>query len=264
VRRHFIEVFSWLPAQSGRWQLLWRVFEVVRNDLVSVTSETLTTIAAERPPVDPPMNLHEMARLRVNDAGNAEWTVMSGPNRRSEVIESEAERQERLTRERVRQAAEKRVDWTRRSDPRRPPTLTYADADGCGNVFVYGWSDDRAEVIAVRANKDVLGLSTAPRTFDLTSQQPALELLVHVYERPVRSWPFCTDAGVQTPAEEVWRLVRGTVTIELLPPGVGTRTPYLYRATIQIVGAELVNAAGVRVRQVQPISLTAIVGGVFG
>jgi hypothetical protein len=33
-----------------------------------------------------------------------------------------------------------------------------------------------------------------------------------------------------------------------------------YRATVRIVGAEFVSESGVRVRQVQPITLTAMVG----
>jgi hypothetical protein len=40
--------------------------------------------------------------------------------------------------------------------------------------------------------------------------------------------------------------------------------PHLYRVTIRIDGAEFVNAAGVRIRQVQPITLSALAGSMFG
>jgi hypothetical protein len=264
TRRHFIEFSMWLPGQNGQWMLIWRVFEVVRHDLVPITSATLATISGERPTTGLSMDVHGMARLRVNDRGDPEWAVLSGPDQRSEVIESDAERREKAEQTREGQADEARVEWKRRSDTRRAPTLIYADADGCANVFMYGWSGDRTEAIAIRADKDLLGLSTAPRMFDLASQQPGLDLLVHVYEQPVRSWPFCTDAGSPHASEETWRATRGTVTIELSPRGVRARSPFAYRATIRIVGAEFVNAAGVRVKQVQPITLSAIVGWMTG
>jgi hypothetical protein len=262
--RHFIEFFTWIPGQKAQtWTLLWRVFEVVRDGLIEITVAELGTISAERPPVGPFLDVHAMARLRVNDSGEAEWAVLSGPNQGSEVIESEAEKRERDEQVRARRAAEAGVDWTRVRDGQRAPTLMYSDADGCANLFVYGWSTDRTEAITIRADRALLGLATEPRTFDVALQQANLELQVHVYSRPRRTWPFCTDVIVREPtdSEGTWTAIRGTVTIDLSPPGVRARAPSEYRATIRIVGAEFVNVAGVRVNQVQPITLTAIVGG---
>jgi hypothetical protein len=85
-----------------------------------------------------------------------------------------------------------------------------------------------------------------------------------VYERPVQHWPFCTDVVFPAAPEETWRVTRGTVTVELSQPSVSARAPFLYRATIRIVGAEFVNGSGVRVKQTQPITLTAMVGSVAG
>jgi hypothetical protein len=93
--------------------------------------------------------------------------------------------------------------------------------------------------------------------------QTGLEVVVHVYERPLRSWPFCTDVGMSE-MTEAWRATRGTVAVELSAPGIRGREPNLYRATIRIVGAEFVNSSGVRVKQVRPITLTAIVGWLSG
>ncbi len=64
--------------------------------------------------------------------------------------------------------------------------------------------------------------------------------------------------------EETWRATRGSITIELSPPGIRASAPFLYRATIRLVGAEFVNSAGVRVQERQPITLTALVGGFAG
>jgi hypothetical protein len=64
--------------------------------------------------------------------------------------------------------------------------------------------------------------------------------------------------------EEVWRPIRGTVTIELAPTPFPVRAPHLYPATIRITGAQFVNRSGVRIDQTAPITLTAIVGAFFG
>ena len=155
------------------------------------------------------------------------------------------------------------MDWTRVRDAARTPALTYSDGDGCGNAFLYAWSDDRTEAITVRFDKNRLEFSTTPRTLDAAVQKTDLEVVVHVFERPLRSWPFCTDVTVQEGPVETWRAVGGTVTIALSTPGVRAQ-PWLYRATIHIVGAEFVSATGLRVRQTQPIVLTATVGSVLG
>ena len=261
--RHFIEFFTLTPAENNLWLLMWFLYEVVRDDLVSITRDELAIIPSERPPTD--LDTSGMARVRITDTGDAEWAVLTGSHPRSEIIETEAERQEASERSRARQEADSQVDWTRAPDPYRPPALNYSDADGCGNLFVYGWSADRTEAITISAGKDVLQLSTVARTFDLAAQGTDFELLVHVFERAVRSWPFCNDvryANDRPP--ETWRAIGGTATIELSPPGARAGAPHLYRATIRVVGAEFVNATGGRVRQVRPITLTAFVGGYIG
>jgi hypothetical protein len=264
AQRHFIEFFMWEPVPTqGAWSLNWLLFEVIRDDLLLIASDALTTSASARPPLD--LDTSEMARVQVTDTGDAEWAVRTGSNPRSELIETEAERQETSRQNSARQAADSEVDWTRAPDPYRPPGLNYSDADGCGDLFVYGWSADRTEAITMRADKDVLQLSTAARTFDLAAQGTDFELLVHVFERAVRSWPFCNDVrSANDRPPETWRATGGTVTIELSPLGVLARSPHLYRATIRVVGAEFVNATGGRVRQVRPITLTAFVGGYIG
>jgi hypothetical protein len=268
MRRHFIEAPLWVPGHDDQtWTLTWNLFEVVRDELVTIAAEPTVVVSAQRPPTDPSFDVHKVAMVRVNDHGDAEWSVFAGPHPRTEPIEFDAARQEDRQLGRARTLAFAHVDWTRTGDLRRAPRLTYADADGCGNakMLLYGWSDDRTEAIAVRADKALLQLSTTPKTLDVATTSGGLELALHVYERPVRSWPFCTDVTILPAAsEETWRATRGTVTIELSPPGIRARAPSLYRATIRIVGAEFVDASGVRVTQQQAITLTAIVGGMGG
>jgi hypothetical protein len=260
MRRHFIESFTWVPGPERKWTLYWGVQEVTREDLVTVAGEELATVSGERPPDVSLADIRQMVRLRVNADGDAEWEVTSGLNPRAEVIESEAERKEVAEQVRRRASAEAKVDWKSERDVARPPSLTYVDAEGCGHLFLYGWSADFAEAITVRADRNLLQLSTTPRTFDLAVQRTDLEVIVRLFEHPKRQ-PFCTDVIIRDGRPEAaWTAVGGIVTIELSPPGVRARQPYLYRAAIRIVGAEFVGPTGARVRQTQPITLTAVVG----
>lgn len=257
IRRHFIEFFTWMPGGAS-WTLFWRVCEVVRDELVTVTTAPLVSVIAERPPAE--FEVRDVAQLRVDESGYAEWAVLSGPNAEMQLIETEEERREISEQKRSRVAAEARVEWDRVSEVRRAPALLYSDADGCGNIWVYGWSSDRMETITVRADRDLLTLWAGPRAFDLASPLSGLEIRVQVYERPLRSWPFCTDVGgTSTGLQESWKAVAGTVTIELTPPVVRARDPWAYRAAIRIDGLEVVSASGARARQLQPITFTAIV-----
>lgn len=75
-----------------------------------MTTQELETKPAERPLPD--RDVHELARVRLNDEGDAEWTIHTSSAEETQVIESEAERQERREQARARAAAEARVDWT--------------------------------------------------------------------------------------------------------------------------------------------------------
>jgi hypothetical protein len=264
TRRHFIEIFVWRQSADWQtWKLEWNLFEVVRDELIGITTADTLMTSASKPSADPPSNLHDLASVRVNDDGNAEWVVRDG-RPKAQAIESDAERQEVRQLALTRKAADARVDWTRVPDIHRNPAMTYTDADGCGNTFTFGWSDDRTEAITVRADRDLLQLSTTAKTFDVAAQRSGLEIALHLYDRPLREWPFCTDVGRSGLHEEIWRATRGTITIELSQPGGRVRAPFLYRAAIRISGAEFVNDSGVRVREVLPITLTALVGGFGG
>jgi hypothetical protein len=265
TRRHFVDMFKWLPlAQARTWSLRWELIEVVRDALVPVTSQQLITATGDEPPVRGALDLESLVRLRVNDAGDPEFSVLTGATPRTAVVESDAEREawKRLSAQqsRARQDAA-RADPKRVFDVHRRPSLAYpADAaDGCGSAFVYGWTADRTEAIAVRADKELLQISTEG-TLDLARQTVGLDVRVHVYQRAMPSLPFCTDVGMPDVVEDVWRPTRGTVTVQLSPAGLPVRAPGRSRATIRISGAQFVSPDGVRVDQTQPITLTAIVG----
>lgn len=92
--RHFIEVFVWQPSgRSGPWNLQWHVFEVVRDEIITIeTAEEIATVNADAPPSRETFDLREYAVVRVDDEGNAEWAVLKGPRPRAQRIESNAER----------------------------------------------------------------------------------------------------------------------------------------------------------------------------
>jgi hypothetical protein len=259
TRRHFIEVAMWIPKTLQTWELFWRLFEVVRSELVPIAAEQVTTASGSEPPTE--IDLREFVQLRVNSDGEAEWAVTGKTPPVSHVIQSAADREAEIRRTRERQMRESKVDWDRVQDIHRSPSLLYADADGCAQmqVIVYGWSEDRAEAISVRADQRLLQLSTTPRSFDLSARSNGLDVMLHVYQRAVRRSPMCTDVGMPPNAVEQWHATSGTVTIQLETTARdGIARPY--RATVHIVGAEFISSTGQRVRQIGPISLTATVG----
>jgi len=264
IRRHFVDSFKWVPARQPRtWVLEWGLNEVVRDDLVSVASAQLTTAVGDEPPGKDAIDLDALVRLRVTDTGDAELAVLAGDKRQTRVIPSESDRQEmkRVSDQQSRAHQPPPPDEAKRvRDARRPPSFAYApeDADGCGNVFVYGWTRDRLEVMAVRADTQTLHVATTG-TFDLAVPRAGLDVRLHVYERAMG--PFCTDVAVGGIVEEEWRPTRGTVTVDVEPR---RRADGYYRATITISGAEFVNSSGVRVSMPQPVTLAALVGRMFG
>jgi len=267
--RHFTEVFAWQPGpDSASWKLRWQIFEIVADDIVRIdTPEAVITWDGAAPPSWDVFDVRQYAVLRVDDQGNAEWAVLKGDRPETERIESEAERREVREAARVRDEALKKVDWKRRDDVNRPPSGSYADADGCGWLQVYGWSADRTEAIVALASGPQPEALVQPGTFDLARDSASISVSVFVYPQPQRQFDFCSDARLVLPDElgpQTWRAVAGTMTIELSPPGVRARSPHLRRATITVMNLVLRNAAGQTVRVTGPVKLSALVGSVHG
>jgi hypothetical protein len=261
VTRHFIEMFMWYPSgMSGPWKLHWFIFEVVRDEIIQIdTPESLATVAGDvlsRTAFD----VRDHAVLRVDDSGQAEWAVLNGPHAETRSIESDAERREARDARQRRDAALKAVDWKRRQDVGRPPTMTVVDAEGCGFVQVYGWTADRAEAVVVSLNGSELGLSGSPAVFDLSRQLVNLSVAVHVYDTPRHQFDFCSDVRMPPPPDsvgpEIWHAVAGTIALEFSPPG--------RRATVTLNNVVLRNSAGRTLRVPHPVRLTAVVGSIGG
>jgi hypothetical protein len=259
--RRFLEVAAWVPSEDRDWHLAWTIVELVGPDLVPVTTRFLSMAVGPLPPDDLSLRLREVVDLRVNDAGEAEWAIV-GLDEQPEVIETAAMRREINQRDRRRKAAAKRIKSETRHDPDRAPSLAYTDADGCGDVLMYGWTAERAEWIAIRADKEALQLSTTPRIFDLAQPQVDIDVVTDVFESPRDQWGLCGEAALQPEGErqERWHAVAGTVTIQLSQPGISARNPGQYRTSVQIDNAEFMGPTGERVRSPRPIRMNAVTG----
>ncbi len=268
--RHFVQMFAWQPAgrSAQQWHLICQLFEIVRDQIIHL--EILGPLAdadGDAPPSRDAFNARDYVDVRVNPQGRTEWAVLTGLHPRTQVIASEAERQAVRDRSVARDRALKAVDWTKRLDVRRRPTLAYVDADGCGNLEVYGWSSDRAEVLVVRRGGGD-GLVSQPAIVDLARGSAGLSIDVFVYAAPQQRFAFCTDVGnppdPDVPAPETWHAVAGTLTIEVSPPGGRAQTPDLRQATVTGSNLVLKNAAGATLSVPGPVRLTAFVGSVGG
>jgi hypothetical protein len=241
--------------------------EIVRDAVVTVTIEQLATATGQRPPPGA-VDVDRLARIRINESGDAEWVVASATPPRRGMVDSPTDRDEKQRRReeeqrllRARRDADAAVDWTRVRDPRRPPLLRYSDlvTEGCGNLFIQGVSEDRAESITVFVDRLRIDV-TNTITIDLSHPSDGVDIQVHVAEKPTRRPEGCTAIHLPGLVEEIWRPTGGSLTVEVSPRGVDRRDPYLYRATVRIVGARFVSATGATAVQREPIVLSAFVG----
>lgn len=267
-KRHFVRMFLWRPTGDGReWQLFCDLFEIVRDQVIHVeTLGPLATTDAAAPPSAGSFNAADYVVLRVDGQGHAERAVLTGPHLTTERIESDAERREIRDQSAARAKALQATDWTQRFDVRRAPALAYVDAEGCGNIRVYGWSANRAEAIVVRGS--VSGPGPQSVYFDIGRPSAGLSIDVHVYASPQNRFDFCSDVGTSPdpdlPPPEIWHAVAGAMAIELSPPGLRSRQPTLRWAIVTVSNFVLKNAAGKTLVVPGPVKLAAFVGSFSG
>lgn len=261
--RYFVDLLVWQPQPGGNtWILDWHLFEIFEDQVRHVANHAPLATRPTRPPPGDAPDVRTLVDLRVNETRMVEWSVVGTPGARG-TIESEAERRQLRAEEAERSAALAKVDWSATFDAARDPLLRYEMNEGCGHVSLSALTGDRAEVIRVRIDRSSARLEPGVHTLDLGRDQ-RVAVTVHMYDRPLRESPFCTDVRVGQIDERVWHAVGGRITIELSAPGVSARNPGLYRASVRIEGAEFVGPGGKRIRQTAPIVISALVGMLFG
>ena len=256
--RHFVELYFWERARPGPWVLHWNLFEVVRDEVVLVTSEPALMTRATRPSATDNPDPRDSVVLRVDERVLAQWAIIAGDRQRTGPILSIEERRQAQEQESARAAALARFDWSRTLEVSRRPSLNYGTGgEGCANVVFAAFSDDRAEAITIIVDGKGLALSAgAPRTIDLARETRRVSVSVRVFDRPLRRSPFCHQVA-EANNEAIWRAVRGRVTILLSSPRrARSDQPETYRATIRLESVEFVNKSGQRIRPTSSVELT--------
>jgi hypothetical protein len=162
------------------------------------------------------------------------------------------------------------------SAPLEAQRFAYVASDGCGNIELYGWSEDRTEVIVIRANREKLGLHVGANTVSIVSDQPDLEVVVDIYARTQDRLHdyYCNDVRLpedESPIDKV-RAISGTLLITLGERGKADpeqrkregKPPFAYEATVTLREVVFRRPDGRSVSPHTPITLKALVGFVYG
>jgi hypothetical protein len=149
--------------------------------------------------------------------------------------------------------------------------VTYVKSNGCGNIVLYGWTEDRTEAIIVRADRDKLGLHAGVNTVNVAPGRPGLQVQVEIYARTQPSLPdyYCNDVRLlewERP-DNTLEATSGTLLITLGEPGpvkAEGKPPFEYEATVIFRDVVFRRSDGTTASPRGPISLKAFVGFVFG
>ena len=145
--------------------------------------------------------------------------------------------------------------------------LTYVSSKGCGNIVLYGWTEDYTEAIIVRADRDKLGLHAGVNTVNVAPRRPGLQVQVEMYARTQPGLPgyYCNDVRLpewERP-DKTLEATSGTLVITLGEPGA-VKAEGAYEATVTLRDVVFRRPDGTTVSPKGPITLEALVGFVCG
>lgn len=92
TKRHFLQLLEWVPDESrnpSSWTLTWGLLEVVGDQWLMPAWEKDAAIV-NGPARPEGRDVASFVRLRVNGNGEAEFSILTGPRARTEVITSKA------------------------------------------------------------------------------------------------------------------------------------------------------------------------------
>ena len=143
----------------------------------------------------------------------------------------------------------------------------YVQSDGCAHVFLYGWNENRDEVIVVRADREQLKLRLGTTRLNLSDVPKGLEVYLDIYARSLPKVDYCTDVRMADdlrPAETL-RAYSGQVEVTLGQAGaLKEKAPFMYEATVTLRDVSFKRPDGTVVSMKSAVILKAVVGYVHG
>jgi hypothetical protein len=149
-------------------------------------------------------------------------------------------------------AAQGRQSATSQSRTTGDPAFQYAGTDGCAQVMVYAWSDDRTEVFRVDWDvRAALGIPPGEKmtwhgvkTFDLRNTPRGLRVAIDMHQSAVYSI-YCTPVMRGLERRTIWSAVEGTLTIDV-GENTGTESLPAYPVTAVLRNAVFESPNGKR------------------
>jgi len=150
------------------------------------------------------------------------------------------------------------------------PGFVYRDSDGCGQLTVYTWSDDRMEVFRVEWDLRIaLGIPAgAPmtwqgmKTFELKDAPKGVRVAVDMHPSAVYSI-YCTAVKIGIERRVVWRAIAGTLTIDV-GENTGPESLPSFPVVVTLKDAVFEAPDGRRISPVLPLVLKTTAGRPVG
>jgi hypothetical protein len=151
--------------------------------------------------------------------------------------------------------------------PVQAQQFRYVQSDGCAHVLLYGWNENRDEVIVVRADREELKLRVGTTRLNLSDAIKGLSVYLDIYARSLPKVDYCTDVrSFDDPRPtDTLHAYSGQVAVTLGKAGaLKGRPPFVYEATVTLRDVSFKRPDGTVVTMKGPVGLKAVVGYVYG
>lgn len=146
------------------------------------------------------------------------------------------------------------------------PDFRYRGSDGCGQLFLYSWNDERTEVLRIELDmKTVFGPPPAGKStwegakrFDLADAPKTLRVAVDLHPSPVYSL-YCTAVPIGADRRAIWRAVAGTLTVDV-GENTGTEAAPSFPVTAVLQNGVFEASDGRRIRPVFDLVIKTVAG----
>jgi hypothetical protein len=157
------------------------------------------------------------------------------------------------------------ISSTRAQDGELTPRFEYSESLGCGDVFFHARNGAKNEILRIEVDFSRLATRATRQAFDLTRLPPGVAVDVSLYKEPQINRPNCDDVRIfevgKVPEKpQVWRPIRGTLEVVRGPKGVRGDEPWLFKATIRLIGAAFQGSDGKVLEMGSPFTWEGFVG----